>query len=183
MRSSTTRRSKNAARKRCSPGAGAIRESTDDLGALDADAIDGVREEAWPVARNADEMHEALTSLACVTDAEAQRNDGWPAWLEALAHSGRATRLRIAEHDALWVPVERLMCVRAVYRQAPMHPRLQPPAGFTDEWTEDDALVEIVRARLVRLRPADGFGQSRGRWRCRRRRWRRRSRVSKRRAT
>ena len=127
-------------------------QSTDDLGALDADAIDGVREEAWPVARNADEMHEALTSLACVTDAEAQRNDGWPAWLEALAHSGRATRLRIAEHDALWVPVERLMCVRAVYRQAPMHPRLQPPAGFTDEWTEDDALVEIVRARL------SGFG-------------------------
>jgi ATP-dependent Lhr-like helicase len=33
-----------------------------------------------------------------------------------------------------------------------MHPRLQPPAGFTDEWTEDDALVEIVRARL------SGFG-------------------------
>ena len=44
------------------------------------------------------------------------------------------------------------MCVRAVYPQAPMHPRLQPPEGFTDEWAEDDALVEIVRARL------SGFG-------------------------
>ena len=35
--------------------------SADDLGALDADAIDSVRDEAWPQARSADEMHEALT--------------------------------------------------------------------------------------------------------------------------
>ncbi|CDY74746.1 Lhr-like helicases [Caballeronia glathei] len=127
-------------------------ESADDLGALDADAIAGVREEAWPAVRSADEMHEALMSLACVSAAEAQHNDGWPAWLDALAQTGRATRLQIAEHDALWIPVERLMCVRAVYPRAPMRPPLHPPAGYTDEWTEDDALVEIVRARL------SGFG-------------------------
>ncbi|SAL77643.1 Lhr family helicase [Caballeronia telluris] len=128
-------------------------ESADDLGALDAEAIEGVRAEAWPVARGADEMHEALMSLACVTEAEAGRNDGWPVWLDALAQSGRATRLRVAEHDALWVPVERLTCVRAVYPQAPMHPALHAPAGYTDPWTEDDALVEIVRARLSRFGP------------------------------
>jgi ATP-dependent Lhr-like helicase len=127
-------------------------ESADDLGALDAEAIEGVREEAWPVVRGADEMHEALMSLACVTETEAGRNDGWSAWLDALANSGRATRLRVAEHDALWVPVERLMCVRAVYPQAPMHPALHAPEGYTDPWSEDDALVEIVRARL------SGFG-------------------------
>jgi ATP-dependent Lhr-like helicase len=97
-------------------------------------------------------MHEALMGLACVNEAEAHSNDGWPAWLDALAHSGRATRLAVAEHDALWVPVERLTCVRAVYRQAPMHPALDAPAGFTEPWSEDDALVEIVRARL------SGFG-------------------------
>ncbi|SAL19153.1 Lhr family helicase [Caballeronia humi] len=127
-------------------------ESADDLGALDAGAIDGVREEAWPAVRGPDEMHEALMSLACLSAAEAEANDGWPAWLDALAQSGRATRLQIAQNDALWVPVERLMWVRAVYPRAPMHPTLTPPAGFTDAWTEDDALVEIVRARL------SGFG-------------------------
>ena len=36
-------------------------ESADDLGQLDADAIASVREEAWPGARNGDEMHEALS--------------------------------------------------------------------------------------------------------------------------
>ena len=41
-------------------------QSTDDLGALDADAINAVREEAWPTPSTVDEMHEALMSLACI---------------------------------------------------------------------------------------------------------------------
>ncbi|MDR5739595.1 MULTISPECIES: DEAD/DEAH box helicase [unclassified Caballeronia] len=127
-------------------------QSTGDLGALDAEAIASVRGEAWPSVTSADEMHEALTGLSCITDAEAAASDGWPAWLDALARAGRATRLRIADDDALWTPVERLACVRAVYAHAPMHPRLAPPPGFDAAWSEDDALVEIVRARL------SGFG-------------------------
>ncbi|MDR5797352.1 DEAD/DEAH box helicase [Caballeronia sp. LZ008] len=127
-------------------------QSADDLGALDPDAIASVRDEAWPEVTSADEMHEALSTLACIAESEAQRDPQWIAWLDALARSGRATRLQIAEHDALWTPVERLACVRAVYEHAPMHPSLQPPPGFDDAWTTDDALVEIVRARL------SGFG-------------------------
>ena len=40
--------------------------SADELGQLDAEAIDGVRQEAWPRPRNADEMHEALTGLGLI---------------------------------------------------------------------------------------------------------------------
>jgi ATP-dependent helicase Lhr and Lhr-like helicase len=126
--------------------------STDDLGALDADAIASVREEAWPQVRSADEMHEALNTLACITDAEAQQNEGWSAWLAALAQSGHAARLSIARHDALWVPVERVACVRAIYPAAPLEPKLRVPKAYADAWNEDDALVEVVRARL------SGFG-------------------------
>ncbi|AET91291.1 DEAD/DEAH box helicase domain-containing protein [Burkholderia sp. YI23] len=129
-------------------------QSADDLGALDPEAIESVREEAWPDVTSADEMHEALTTLACITEAEAQRNPQWEAWLDGLARSGRATRLQIAEHDALWTPVERLACVRAVYEHAPMHPALRPPPGFDDAWAPDDALVEIVRARLSGAGPS-----------------------------
>jgi len=127
-------------------------ETADDLGALDADAIVAVAQEAWPSVRNPDEMHEALMSLACITQAEAQADPGWCEWLDALAAHGRATRLQVAEHDALWVPIERLTCVRAVYPQAPMQPPLTALPGFDETWSEDDALVEIVRARL------SGFG-------------------------
>jgi ATP-dependent Lhr-like helicase len=127
-------------------------QSSDDLGALDADAIAGVREEAWPSARNADEMHEALSGLSCITEAEAQASDGWPALLQTLAGSGRATRLQVTSADRLWVPVERLTCLRAIHPVAPMQPPLEALPGFDETWTEDDALVEIVRARL------SGFG-------------------------
>jgi len=127
-------------------------QSADDLGALDLEAIASVREEAWPEVTSADEMHEALTTLACIAEAEAQRSPQWMAWLDALAQSGRAARLQIAEHDALWTPVERLACARAVYEHAPMHPPLHPPPGFDEAWAPDDALVEVVRARL------SGFG-------------------------
>ncbi|SPB13154.1 putative helicase [Caballeronia novacaledonica] len=127
-------------------------QSAGDLGALDPEAIASVRDEAWPDVTSADEMHEALTTLACIAESEAQRSPQWSAWLDSLARSGRATRLRIAERDALWTPVERLSCVRAVYEHAPMDPALHPPPGFDDAWSPDDALVEIVRARL------SGFG-------------------------
>lgn len=133
--------------------------STDDLGALDAGAIASVAQEAWPSARNADEMHEALMSLACITQAEASSNDGWPAWLDALAAGGRATRLRgdaAAGGIDFWVPLERLACVRAAYPQASATPTLTAPAETNLDadggWTADAALVEILRARL------SGFG-------------------------
>ena len=126
--------------------------STDDLGALDADAIAAVGEEAWPQPQTLDEMHEALMTLSCVSGAEAREHPQWLGWLEALANSGRATRLHVSPDGALWLALERLTCLRAVYPQAEMHPPLHALTGFDDTWNEDEATVEIVRARLA------GFG-------------------------
>src|SRR5450830_431989 len=119
--------------------------STDDLGALDADAIQAVAEEAWPAPNGEDEMHEALMNLAAITDAEAQANPSWSAWLEALAAQGRATRLQVDESHALWTALGRLTCLQALYPQAASHPPLQPPAGFDQPWEIDEAAVEVVR--------------------------------------
>lgn len=128
-------------------------EDASDLGALDADAISAVREEAWPQVRSTDEMHEALTGLACINETEARANEGWLAWLDALARAGRATRMQIAENEALWLPIERLACLRAIYPDAAFAPRLVAPPGFDDEWTDADALVDVLRARLSGLGP------------------------------
>ncbi|MDQ3289326.1 MAG: DEAD/DEAH box helicase, partial [Pseudomonadota bacterium] len=68
-------------------------DSADDLGRLDPEAIESVRGEAWPEARNSDEMHEALMGLGCVTTAEAQANSSWPQFLRELAMAKRATLL------------------------------------------------------------------------------------------
>ncbi|MCX2544080.1 DEAD/DEAH box helicase [Pseudomonas sp. COW5] len=126
-------------------------QSTDDLGALDADAINAVREEAWPTPNSADEMHEALMSLACISDHEVEANPHWRDWLNALADTGRACRLQIDPEHSLWLARERLTCLQAIYPQA--HSTLPPLPGFDEVWTADDALVEVIRARLSAFGP------------------------------
>ncbi|MCQ4323371.1 ATP-dependent DNA helicase [Stutzerimonas stutzeri] len=127
-------------------------ESSDDLGALDPEAIDSVRQEAWPEVRNADEMHEALVALGCIAEAEAVEQPQWLPWLAELARGGRATRMPVAHDRALWLPLERLALLRAIYPQAPFEPRLQLPADHEAPLDEEAALVELIRARL------SGFG-------------------------
>ncbi len=127
-------------------------ESADDLGALDADAIDAVRDEAWPLVRDADEMHDALLTLACIADSEAREHEGWPDRLAELAERRRATKLVAPGGAALWVPVERLVCVRALHPDARIAPALKEPAACAQPWEPDAALVDVIRARLT------GFG-------------------------
>ncbi|KAB0643724.1 DEAD/DEAH box helicase [Burkholderia latens] len=127
-------------------------ESADDLGALDADAIDAVRDEAWPLVRDADEMHDALLTLACIADNEAHEHEGWPEWLAQLAQRRRATRLVTPDGAALWVPVERLLCMRALHPDARVAPVLKVPPACAQPWEPDAALVDVIRARLT------GFG-------------------------
>jgi len=127
-------------------------QSSDDLGALDPEAIAAVREEAWPEARNTDELHEALTALGCIAESEAIVQPQWRGWLDELAQGQRATRMQIAHDRVLWLPLERLALLRSVYPQAPIEPHLQAPAGYDGLLAEEDALVELIRARL------SGFG-------------------------
>lgn len=124
-------------------------QSTDDLGALDVEAIEAVREEAWPAPTSLDEMHEALMSLACITETEAQANTHWPDWLNALAESGRASHL----NESLWFALERLTCLRSIYPQAKLQPPLEALPGFDEVWDADEAVLEVIRARLSAFGP------------------------------
>lgn len=126
-------------------------ESADDLGALDVEAIAAVRAEAWPQARDADEMHEALSALGCVREAETQANEGWPLLLKSLARAGRATRLELPG-GAVWVAAERFCQWRALHPQAVAKPALDLPAALREDCAADEAQVDLARARLT------GFG-------------------------
>ena len=68
-------------------------ESASDIGKLDPDAIQRVRDEAWPDATNADELHDALSWLTFLTDVEVQRQPGWPDLTDSLAKQRRVTKL------------------------------------------------------------------------------------------
>jgi ATP-dependent helicase Lhr and Lhr-like helicase len=128
-------------------------QSASELGRLDSDAIAKVRSEAWPDPINAEELHDALLWLGCLTQTEAEATPAWSEWLEALAREKRVARLE-APHATLIVPAERLNQFRALWPEARLEPQIAPPpdqAGKT--WAEDEALIEILRGRLEGLGP------------------------------
>ncbi|MFC3130146.1 DEAD/DEAH box helicase [Coralloluteibacterium stylophorae] len=132
-------------------------ESVGDFGALDPGAIAAVRAEAWPEARDPDEVHEALAGLGCLTAEEVAR-EGWLPHLDALARGGRACRVHAdADGDAetaRWFAVERLPLARALYPGAAAAAPLAVPDEYAREaWDADAALVELLRSRLTGLGP------------------------------
>ena len=129
-------------------------QSADDLGRLDADAIEAVRAEAWPQPRDREEMHEALASLGLITAAEIEGEADWLTWLRELAGEGRACALTDGEAMRGWLSVERLEWFAPLYPQATSTPVLQVPADCrVVQWEHDEALRELLRARLSALGP------------------------------
>jgi ATP-dependent Lhr-like helicase len=74
--------------------------SAEDLGSLDQDAIDRVKDEVWPDIQHADELHDTLLVSGFLTEEEGRRGrDGvsWEGFFEELVRDGRAARVRRGE--------------------------------------------------------------------------------------
>jgi ATP-dependent Lhr-like helicase len=70
----------------------------DEFGALDPDAVERVREEAWPQPESVEDVHDALLWMGYVKDEEAL---DWLAWLHALAAQNR-----VVNRDGRWFAVD-----------------------------------------------------------------------------
>jgi ATP-dependent Lhr-like helicase len=117
--------------------------SADDLGSLDAAAIERVREEAWPAAGTADELHDALLLAGFVRAEESAPH--WRALFDQLVASGRAF-----DAGGFWVSVERFDELNAV---VPQRAAPQIPERLRKAWTREDAARELVRGRMEALGP------------------------------
>jgi ATP-dependent Lhr-like helicase len=80
-------------------------ETADTLGALDPDAVARVREQAWPDAESAEEVHESLLWMGYVTVSEAEAS-GWTPWLDELAAVRRVVEERLEREEPRWRAVE-----------------------------------------------------------------------------
>lgn len=125
-----------------------------ELGRLDPAAIAQVRAEAWPEARDADELHDALNLLGFVTDDEGRRDPRWPELLNELIAQRRATRLLAPTNLTVWVAAERLGELLALLPDAQLAPVIAAVIEPVNKvWNADDALREIIRSRLEGLGP------------------------------
>ena len=126
--------------------------TADDLGSLDQGAIDRVREEAWPEARDADEMHDVLMVAGCLTTKDAGSREPFSPLLEGLAREGRATVLQAPV--PLWIATEKVPMLQAVFPGASVSPPVQVPGrDQAKSWTREDGIREIVRGRLEIVGP------------------------------
>ncbi|WP_447977439.1 DEAD/DEAH box helicase [Candidatus Nitrospira bockiana] len=89
-------------------------ELAGELGVLDPHAIAEVAEEAWPVVRDPDELHDALLTLFWVPEDQAAP---WRPYLTPLLESGRAAVVTVREAEGAvpgWVAAERRALVEPV---------------------------------------------------------------------
>jgi len=128
-------------------------KTADELGTLDRDAIDRVKDEAWPDAGSADELHDALLVMGVIPNTEvATRNAEQRAYFEELASAGRAGTL--LREPRLCVAAERLPMLEAVFPGAVCEPALVPPERErAKSWTREDGMRELVRGRLEAVGP------------------------------
>ena len=125
-----------------------LRRATDPsatgLGILDPQAIEKVRAEAWPVATNADELHEALLQIGVMTEVEIRKTTGGSTeWLDVLVEERRVAGLP----DRFWSAAERLAMLAAIYGDSvPSAPG--PALDDGEKWKRDDAIKELVRGRI-----------------------------------
>ena len=149
----------------------ALPEDARDLGALDPEVIRLEEGYAWPVVRDADELHDAMLSLGVLTEADVATHDqdgaGWHAWFDALVADGRALRLDLDGERRFWLAMERAGLVRAAYPDG----RLDPlPTGLPigpgwepvqPGWEMDEAVLELVRGRVECIGPFTVSGLAR----------------------
>ena len=127
-------------------------QSAQEFGQLSADAIRMVREQAWPHADNADELHDALMTLGAATQAEATQS-GWLSLFEQLITAKRATRA-LAGDLTLWSAAENLPMLSAIYPGLTFEPVIATPSEYAAKlWERDAALVELIRGRMQGLGP------------------------------
>ena len=116
-----------------------------DLGALDADAIDRVREEARSRPRDAEELHDALLSMVAVA---APKPEDWAPWLPELETSGRAARLTVDGRD-VHLAAENLALLELLFPHGLIQPLLELPEGAAEEVADrEEARLRLVRGHM-----------------------------------
>ena len=128
-------------------------EHSRDLGTLDADAIARVRDEAWPLPADAEEVHDGLLSFVVMAE---EQITAWQDWLLELRDGGRAAVVTLEGHRH-WLAAENVRLVRLLLPEGTIEPELALPFGATIEVEDrDEARRRLLRGHTEALGPVDG---------------------------
>jgi ATP-dependent Lhr-like helicase len=113
-------------------------------GVLDPAVIADVAETAWPLVRDADELHDALATLVVLPPV-----DAWQSWFDELVAQRRAAILAHGGAARFWTCAERLQLARAAYPDATQQPEIAAPASSQPlPDSREAAFAEVLRGWL-----------------------------------
>ena len=141
------RRSRAVALRRALP------EDARDLGSLDLAAVENAARDAWPVVRDADELHDALLTLGILPQEDIGRGAGsseaeWHDWFGDLVRDGRAARAMYGQDHVAWVAVESVPLVAAAFADVRFSPTPQALPARGPIPTQEEAETALVRSRV-----------------------------------
>jgi ATP-dependent Lhr-like helicase len=120
-------------------------EDVRDLGRLDPEAIAQVRSDAWPVVRDAEELHDTLLSIGALPEGDGA---AWRGFFDELASEGRVVRRQVANGPMLWIAVEQWPAVNSALHLVDVAPPATVPESLRNEVTLEEARKLLVRGRL-----------------------------------
>ncbi|GJM28248.1 MAG: ATP-dependent DNA helicase [Cyclobacteriaceae bacterium] len=125
-----------------------------ELGKLDPQAIDLVKEEAWIEAETEHELHDGLLVAGYITESELRATaDKWQELIKTLLEQKRIVCLKIND-NRWWIAIERLPEIRKIHPQIQVPESIKVPLGIKgDNHTFESSLVELLRSRLEVLGP------------------------------
>ena len=131
-----------------------------ELSNLDPESIKHVKNEAWPQAKSADELHYALSIYGYITSTEIINNE-WGHILELLRFDSRAfciitTNCKKVDNDdkRIWIATERFAQFRTIFPHIENTFEYNIPDFISNQnWSFEEALKEIIRGRLEALGP------------------------------
>ena len=147
------RRSRAVALRRALP------DDSRDLGSLDPRAIDDAVVDAWPVVRDADELHDALLTLGLLPAEDIGRGaigpeaERWQEWFDALVADRRAVVAEYGNGKRAWVASEGVPLVSAALPEIAFEPESPVLTRAARAPTEDEAILTLVRDRTESIGP------------------------------
>jgi ATP-dependent Lhr-like helicase len=119
-----------------------------DLGRLDPEAIQRVRDEVRPDPRNADELHDLLMTVIGLRPI-----DEWQPWFDELVGEGRAITIHHEPTVDAWSAVERRPAIELLYPEAAIEPGHRSPIAASS-LDRESAAAEMVRGHLEYAGPS-----------------------------
>jgi ATP-dependent Lhr-like helicase len=135
-------------------------EDAQDLAWLDPEAIARVQADAWPLVRDADELHDVLLSAGAIPQEEASE---WQTWFDSLVAAGRATIITVKSQDnekpresfpwaldnrSFWIAAENLNIAELCWPGAVAQPPISLPDGVGWRGESTAATLALVRGRM-----------------------------------